>query len=391
MIKLGQVPPPSKATRAGKRSFSDVAGEYIDWGNTQGGRDGRPWGRKHAKERKHKLHWWQERLRLNKVSDPGWHTTRGEKALRDLKHNGHESTGRPISSKTLRNYSESLKSFCRWAQKRGYLEKNPLENLATVNGAPTSTRRALTEDEVHRLLEAAPEHRKLLYEVALMTGLRAGELRSLTPNDVDLENSQLVLHAEWTKNRKPGLQPIPEDLTIRLLEYGRQGVARQLYDARFNRKDAEEVGVPENPLLFVSTHPSRELDKDLLEAGIEKHMPGEGKVDFHSLRHCFVTRLFEAGANPKQAQVLARHSDVRLTMNTYARAQSKDLKAIVDRMLPTMQQKKCAKYVQKSEEGGDGGDSISLSDNHLEHFIDGGGGGIRTRVRLRGPGRQLHA
>ena len=302
-----------------------------------------------------------------------------EKALRDLKKSGHGCTGREISSKTLRNYSECLKSFCSWAKKREYLEKDPLENLATVNGSPTSTRRALTADEVSRLLEVAPEQRKLLYEVALMTGLRAGELRSLSLNDIDLKNSQLVLHAEWTKNRKAGLQPIPEDLAIRLLEYGKKKVARWLYDNRYSRKDAAEVGIPENPLLFVSTHPSRELDKDLLEAEIEKYIPDDGKIDFHSLRHCFVTRLFEAGANPKQARVLARHSDVRLTMNTYARAQSNDLKAIVDRMLPILQQKKCAKYVHKSEEEGDGGDSISISSNPLDHFNNGGGGGIRNR------------
>ncbi len=36
MIRLGQVPPPSKATRAGKRQFSEVTHEYLDWGNSQG-------------------------------------------------------------------------------------------------------------------------------------------------------------------------------------------------------------------------------------------------------------------------------------------------------------------------------------------------------------------
>ncbi len=94
-------------------------------------------------------------------------------------------------------------------------------------------------------------------------------------------------------------------------------------------------------------------------------MHGEGKVDFHSLRNRFISWLMEAGANPKEAQVLARHSDVRLTMNTYARAQKDSLNAIVDSLLAHVPQKKCAVCVQKAEEEGDGDDAISHSDNDL--------------------------
>jgi len=365
MIRLGQVPPPSKATRAGKRQFSEVTHEYLDWGNSQGGRDGRPWGRTHAKERKNKLAWWQQRLNLDRLSDLNGILPEVEKALRDLQRHGHETTGRPVSGKTLRNYAECLRSFCRWAKKREYLDRDPLENLDQLNGAPTSVRRVLTNDEVVKLLEIAPDHRRLVYETALMTGLRAGELRSLTTDDIDLTNSKLVLHAEWTKNRKAGYQPIPGDLALRLHEYGVSGAARQLYNDRFGRVDAVKEGVPENPLLFVSTHPSRELDIDLQKAGIPKHVNGEGKVDFHSLRNRFISWLMEAGANPKEAQVLARHSDVRLTMNTYARAQKDSLNAIVDSLLAHVPQKKCAVCVQKPEKEGDGDDAISHSDNDL--------------------------
>ena len=45
-----------------------------------------------------------------------------------------------------------------------------------------------------------------------MSGLRANELRNLKPNNIDLERGGLILEAEWTKNRKDGLQPLPDDL-----------------------------------------------------------------------------------------------------------------------------------------------------------------------------------
>ncbi len=41
-------------------------------------------------------------------------------------------------------------------------------------------------------------------------------------------------------------------------------------------------------------------------------------ADFHAMRHTFITNLCRANVSPKTAQALARHSDIRLTMNTYS-------------------------------------------------------------------------
>ncbi len=41
-------------------------------------------------------------------------------------------------------------------------------------------------------------------------------------------------------------------------------------------------------------------------------------ADFHAMRHTFITNLCRANVPPKTAQALARHSDIRLTMNTYS-------------------------------------------------------------------------
>jgi integrase len=40
-------------------------------------------------------------------------------------------------------------------------------------------------------------------------------------------------------------------------------------------------------------------------------------VDFHALRMTFITNLTRSGVAPKTAQMLARHCDINLTMNTY--------------------------------------------------------------------------
>jgi integrase len=43
-------------------------------------------------------------------------------------------------------------------------------------------------------------------------------------------------------------------------------------------------------------------------------------ADFHSCRHLFITSLARAGVQPKVAQALARHSDIRLTLGVYTHA-----------------------------------------------------------------------
>ena len=47
-------------------------------------------------------------------------------------------------------------------------------------------------------------------------------------------------------------------------------------------------------------------------------------ADFHSNRHTFITNLSLVGVSPRDAQELARHSDVRLTMNLYTHVNMQD-------------------------------------------------------------------
>ena len=59
-------------------------------------------------------------------------------------------------------------------------------------------------------------------------------------------------------------------------------------------------------------------------------MDSQGRVvDTHSLRHGFISALARAGVPLKVAQTLARHSDPKLTMNTYAHLSAFDLHGAV--------------------------------------------------------------
>jgi integrase len=305
------------------RSFMETVNEYLEWGQLQGGRKGRPWSQEHASRKKRHLCLWAETLDLKVLADLDNVLPRVEATLRELAE-------RDRSGKTLSNISESLVSFCNWAVMRGFLAQNPLAKLGKLDTTPQETYRALTPDEIYALLNAAPEHLRLLYAVAMVTGLRAGELRSLTRKHLDTVNDGLRLDAAWTKNRKPGFQPLPQRMVRELESFCNSGIVPYLYQQYFRK-----LTCPRDALLYVPSHPARELDKVLKAAGIPKRT-AEGKVAFHGLRTSFVTLAYEAGATHREAQELARHSTPGLTANRYGRTRNERLAGITERSAETV-------------------------------------------------------
>ena len=84
---------------------------------------------------------------------------------------------------------------------------------------------------------------------------------------------------------------VPEEVVARLLE-----AARLAWIEKASTKEAKE----------------ERARSDFLEPKTEA-----GVVDFHALRHSFITNLARGGVHPKTAQDLARHSDINLTLGFY--------------------------------------------------------------------------
>ncbi len=59
---------------------------------------------------------------------------------------------------------------------------------------------------------------------------------------------------------------------------------------------------------------------------------GRRVLDSHALRHIFITNLARAGIHPKQAQDLARHSDINLTMSRYSHTVVADRAAALEKL-----------------------------------------------------------
>jgi len=310
MVSKGYLPVPEQWQRQSTERFHTVLNDYLDEGKRAGGRRGFPWGETHARMQATILAWWGSTLRLTLIRDLRGILPRVEKELRTLENSG-------LAPKTLANRGAALKAFCGWCSDRTYLKENPLKRLKLQAGEPDVKRRALTIDEIRRLFDVAAPYRRLLYEVALTTGLRAKELRMLTPDHLDAENGGLRLEAAWTKNRQAGFQRLPRRIIGEIQAFIESGAVPQLY-----ARACGKAPFPDDPLLFVPKHTGEMIAADLDRAGIPKLKAGidGGKADFHGLRTTFITMLMECGGTLKECMVAARHNSPTLTLNTYGRA-----------------------------------------------------------------------
>ncbi len=268
------------------------------------------------------LKWWGEKLDFHTLGDLIGILSPVEEALQEILNAGR-------AGKTVQNYAETLKSFCRWCVRRGFLPEDPLKDLLPYDIAPKEPRRALDLAEIGKILQMADQYRGLLYEVALCTGLRANELRSLQIEDLDVEGCGLQLHAEWTKNRKPGFQPLPKLLVEKLKKFAERQTAELLYEERYPRRSATRNIIPKNPLLYIEDSPGMTLDRVMEAAEVEKSNR-DGKIDFHALRTTFGTLLNMVGATEKEIQHLMRHRPRTITFDRYVKTSEDRLRTLID-------------------------------------------------------------
>jgi integrase len=241
-----------------------------------------------------------------------------------------------LSAQTANFYLGALNQFCRWmcSKKAGpRMRENPLAEAekGDVKLDRRHDRRDLKAEELERLFQAARDSlrpfaglygpdRYMIYHTACGIGFRSNELSRLTPDSFDLDAAPPVvfLPARRAKNKKAATQPLPAGLAAELREYLRDRPAgKPLWPGYWRDRSADMLKI------------------DLKAAGIPYEVQGpDGPqyADFHALRHTYLTLLERAGASPKTAQTLGRHSDPRLTMNRYTHADLAALGVAVDRL-----------------------------------------------------------
>lgn len=222
---------------------------------------------------------------------------------------------------TLNHQVRAVKAFCNWMVAEKRLTENPISRFPMYNPDTDRRhkRRALTADEIQRLLAAAStgvftkgltgHERYLIYRLAIETGLRWSEIRSLCIASFMLpgESPTVTIEAKHAKNRKRETQALSQELAGQISEH-------------FAQRMDKELAFPGMSI----TKAAAMIRHDLKRAGIT-YKDGLGRAaDFHALRHTFGTLLCRAGIPLATAQRLMRHSDPKLTSNIYNHVEDSD-------------------------------------------------------------------
>jgi integrase/recombinase XerD len=160
---------------------------------------------------------------------------------------------------------------------------------------PKTLRTVLSQDEVVRLLDAAPPgSTRVLLQVAYGCGLRLEELLHLRVSDID--SARMVVHVRLGKGAKDRLVPLSQRLLQELRSYWRQ-YRPQTWLFPGKRPDGTLSG----------TAVQRRLARVLKRAGLNK------AVSLHTLRHSYATHLLEAGIDVLLLKALMGHTSLQTT------------------------------------------------------------------------------
>jgi len=332
-----------------------------------------------------------------------------------------------MSARTRNSHVQAVAGFCSWAVDNQRLALNPLSRMgkADEKSDKRRQRRSLTESELIRLLEMArwrplaefgresipvegtskrskwkkaalsfdtlhaavekaretlkdnPEfiaeqerlgrERALIYKTLVLTGLRKGELASLTVGQLELDcaTPYAVLNAADEKNRQGSSLPLRSDLAEDL----RDGISDAPKAATLRIRRADDDSDSRRKVFHVPAGLVRILNRDLQAAGIAKRDERGRTVDVHAFRHSFGTLLSKGGVSPRTAQAAMRHSKIDLTMNVYTDPKLLDVHGAVD-TLPTLDLNSGSNTDREEMRatGTDGRNSVPAS-NHALKFV----------------------
>ncbi len=207
----------------------------------------------------------------------------------------------------------------------------------TLDGLAVAVERArerlADNPELVEQLDRLGRERALIYKTLVLTGLRKGELASITVGQLDLDGSMpcLILNAADEKNGQGSMIPLRADLAEDLKEWSTDLPKPTTLRLRDHKAKPD----PSRKLFAVPIGLVRILNRDLLASGIDKRDERGRTLDVHALRHTFGTLLSKGGVAPRTAQAAMRHSSLDLTMNTYTDPKLLDVQGAME-SLPSL-------------------------------------------------------
>lgn len=191
----------------------------------------------------------------------------------------------------------------------GVLAENPIAGKVKMHREPTGRVRYLQPEEIEKLLSECADHLKPIVYLAMLTGMRKGEILGLRWDEVDLSRGVIRLPGERTKNGRSKVVPLARD------------ALQVLRAAHKNRS---------NGCLYVFPRSDGKPRGDVIKAfkGACRRA-GIRDFTFHDLRHCFASALAMRGVPLQAIGALLGHQSPTMTAR-YAHLSPQALQGAVE-------------------------------------------------------------
>ena len=189
-----------------------------------------------------------------------------------------------------------------------------------------------------------------LFNVAVNTGLRPGELFALTEDDIDLKNgyisvSKTLVYQKYLDDEHKEFHIEPPKTSQSNRKVPINSVCRKYLEEQMLLKKivSHKRAKEQNEYLFVTqfnTPLNSQIYSDSIKAIvtlINKSRPIDEEMENfsgHTFRHTFATRCFEAGIQPKVVQSYLGHATLQMTMDLYTHVTEEKASDDIERIIP---------------------------------------------------------
>jgi integrase len=221
--------------------------------------------------------------------------------------------GKQLATKSVHHLRVLLSRILGVAVEWGFVPENVARGTKLPNKAPVSERPFLTIAQTRQLLAGLDGLPHLLVLVAVLTGLRRGELFGLRWKYVDFDRRLIHVRESLYEGRfglpktKSSVRDVP--------------MSETLYSALEEHREAASRREP-NDLVFCDGGGQPLKAQEILEEVIypvcdKAELP---RIGWHAFRHTNATLLGDLGESIKTTQALLGHSDLGTTLSVYTHA-----------------------------------------------------------------------
>lgn len=234
------------------------------------------------------------------------------------------------------------------------ISRNPLDKVKRPRQKKDDKKRTeperFTEEEVREIkkhLAGEPLKWQAMVQIFLSTGMRRGEVCALTWDKVDFKKKEILVDGSlgYTPEKgifreKPkteaGVRRIPMtgDLVEVLGAYKaeqEEAVRKRTERLKKDKKPLEfkKISIPE--YVFTAKGSSDPIHPDAVNRYFSRFSSAYGIKEFHphKLRHTAISIMLDNGVPVLIVAAIAGHDDPNVTLNTYAHASAKGMKAAI--------------------------------------------------------------